>query len=100
MKNVYTSWDLDLLADKLTEQIMENWKTPFSSPAVVFTDPKTEQWFKLHWLKNKGTGNSILMNLKTLRIQQFQLHHHKAFSASEIFQVLHSMYLAGHLHNP
>ena len=71
MKNVYTSWDLDLLADKLTEQIMENWKSPFSSPAVVFTDPKTEQWFKLHWLKNKGTGNSILMNLKTLRIQQF-----------------------------
>ena len=71
MKNVYTSWNLDLLADKLIERIMENWKTPFNSPAVVFTDPKTEQWFKLHWLKNKGTGNSILMNLKTLRIQQF-----------------------------
>ncbi len=71
MKNVYTSWDLDLLADKLIEKIMKNWKTPFSSPAVVFTDPKTEQWFKLHWLKKQGAGNSILMNLKTLRIQQF-----------------------------
>ena len=71
MKNVYTSWNLDLLADNMIEKIMENWKTPFSSPAVVFTDPKTEQWFKLHWLKSKGAGNSILMNLKTLRIQQF-----------------------------
>ncbi len=71
MKNVYTSWNLDLLADKMIEKIIENWKTPFCSPAVVFTDPKTEQWFKLHWLKSKGAGNSILMNLKTLRIQQF-----------------------------
>ena len=71
MKNVYTSWNLDLLADKMIEKIIENWKTPFSSPAVVFTDPKTEQWFKLHWLKSKAAGNSILMNLKTLRIQQF-----------------------------
>ena len=71
MKNVYTSWNLDLLADKLIEKIIENWKRPFCSPAVVFTDPKTEQWFKLHWLKKQGNGNSILMNLKTLRIQQF-----------------------------
>lgn len=71
MKNVYTSWNLELLADKMIEKIMDNWKSPFSSPAVVFTDPKTEQWFKLRWLKNQGTGNSILMNLKTLRIQQF-----------------------------
>lgn len=71
MKNVYTSWDLTLLADKLIEKINESWKNPFCSPAVVFTDPKTEQWFKLIWLKNKASGNSILMNLKTLRIQQF-----------------------------
>ena len=71
MKNVYTSWDLTLLADKLIEKINESWKNPFRSPAVVFTDPKTEQWFKLLWLKNKASGNSILMNLKTLRIQQF-----------------------------
>ena len=71
MKNVYTSWDLDILADKLFEKIVENWKTPFCSPSVVFTDPKTEQWFKMHWLKKQGAGNSILMNLKTLRIQQF-----------------------------
>ena len=77
MKNVYTSWDLDLLADNMIEKIMENWKSPFSSPAVVFTDAKTEQWFKLRWLKKKsqgagkGSGQGILMNLKTLRIQQF-----------------------------
>ena len=71
MKNVYTSWNLDLLADTLIEKIIKNWTKPLSSPAVVFTDPKTEQWFKLHWLKSKGAGNSILMNLKTLRIQQF-----------------------------
>lgn len=73
MKNVYTSWDLNLLADKMIEKIMQNWKSPFSSPAVVFPDPKTEQWFKLRWLKKKsqGAGKGILMNLKTLRIQQF-----------------------------
>ncbi len=77
MKNVYTSWDLDLLADNMIEKIMEKWDSPFSSPAVVFTDPKTEQWFKLRWLKKKsqgagkGSGQGILMNLKTLRIQQF-----------------------------
>lgn len=71
MKNVYTSWDLDLLAGKMIEKIMENWKSPFSSPAVVFTDPKSEQWFKLRWLKNPAAGKGILMNLKTLRIQQF-----------------------------
>lgn len=71
MKNVYTSWNLDLLADKLIEEIMKNWTTPFNSPAVVFTDPKSEQWFKLRWLKNPATGKGILMNLKTLRIQQF-----------------------------
>ncbi len=71
MKNVYTSWDLDLLADKMIEKIRESWKNPFESPAVIFTDPKTEQWFKLHWLKNPESGKSVLMNLKTLRIQQF-----------------------------
>lgn len=71
MKNVYTSWDLDLLADKMIEKIMESWKSPFSSPAVVFTDPKTEQWFKLRWLRNPALGKGVLMNLKTLRIQQF-----------------------------
>lgn len=71
MKNVYTSWDLNLLADKMIEKIRECWKNPFESPAVIFTDPKTEQWFKLHWLKNPEAGKTVLMNLKTLRIQQF-----------------------------
>ena len=71
MKNVYTSWNIDLLADTMINKIKDNWKTPFESPAVVFTDPKTEQWFKLHWLKRNKASNSILMNLKTLRIQQF-----------------------------
>jgi len=71
MKNVYTSWDLELLADKMIERIVASWTSPFCSPAVVFTDPKTEQWFKLRWLKNKEHGKQVLMNLKTLRIQQF-----------------------------
>ena len=71
MKNVYTSWDINLLADKMIEKITECWKSPFNSPAVIFTDPKTEQWFKLRWLKNQAAGKGILMNLKTLRIQQF-----------------------------
>ena len=71
MKNVYTSLDINLLADTMMKKIQDSWKSPFSSPAVVFTDPKTEQWFKLHWLKKQNAGASILMNLKTLRIQQF-----------------------------
>ena len=71
MKNVYTSWDINLLADKMIEKITECWKSPFNSPAVIFTDPKTEQWFKLRWLRNPAVGKGILMNLKTLRIQQF-----------------------------
>ena len=71
MKNVYTSLDINLLADKMMVKIQESWKTPFDSPVVVFTDSKTEQWFKLFWLKKQGTGNSILMNLETKRIQQF-----------------------------
>lgn len=71
MKNVYTSWDINLLSDKMIEKITESWKTPFNSPVVIFTDPKTEQWFKLRWLKNQNTGKSVLLNLKTQRIQQF-----------------------------
>ena len=71
MKNVYTSWNLNLLADKMIEKIKENWTSPFCSPVVIFSDPKIEQWFKLHWLKNKKTSNSVLMNLKTVRLQQF-----------------------------
>ena len=71
MKNVYTSWDINLLADKMIEKITDCWKTPFNSPAVIFTDPKTEQWFKLRWLKKQSSGKGLLMNLKTLRIQQF-----------------------------
>ena len=43
MKNVYTSWDLNLLADKMIEKIIASWKTPFDSPAVIFTDPKRSE---------------------------------------------------------
>ncbi len=71
MKNVYTSWKPDLLADKMISQILSCWKNPFFSPAVVFTDAKSEQWFKLHWLKKAAGKNPILMNLKTMRLQSF-----------------------------
>ena len=71
MKNLYTSWDLNLLAENMISKIDENWHNPFCPPAVIFTDPKEEQWFKLYWLKNKTGRNAVLMNLKTLRIQQF-----------------------------
>ena len=71
MKKIYTSWSLELLADKLIEKIIEKWTNPFCSPALVFTDAKTEQWFKLHWLKNEKHGKSVLMNLKTMRLQPF-----------------------------
>ena len=71
MKNVYISWNLELLANKMIEKIIENWKSPFCSPVVIFSDPKIEQWFKLHWLKNQKSNNSVLMNLKTVRLEQF-----------------------------
>ncbi len=71
MKNVYISWNLELLANKIIEKIIESWKSPFCSPVVIFSDPKIEQWFKLHWLKKQKSTNSVLMNLKTVRLEQF-----------------------------
>ncbi|MCR4630124.1 MAG: exodeoxyribonuclease V subunit gamma [Treponema sp.] len=71
MKNVYTCWNLEILADKMIEKILDNWKNPFFSPAIVFTDAKSEQWFKLHWMQKASDKNPVLLNLKTMRLQSF-----------------------------
>ncbi|MBR1639894.1 MAG: exodeoxyribonuclease V subunit gamma [Treponema sp.] len=71
MKNIYSSWSLEALADRMINEIQKEWKNPFSSPAVVFTDAKLEQWFKLYWLKKNDSDKCVLMSLKTMRLQNF-----------------------------
>ena len=71
MKKVLTSWSLDALAADMIYKFRECWKNPFLSPAVVFTDAKMEQWFKLRWLRGNPSENSVMMNLKTMRLQSF-----------------------------
>ena len=71
MKKIYTCWKPEILADKMIEEILSCWKNPFFSPVIVFTDAKSEQWFKLHWLRQASGKNPVLMNLKTMRLQSF-----------------------------
>ena len=68
---IFTSLNLDLLARNMSEKIIENWKSPLLSPIVIFSNSKVEQWFKLRWIKSNETQNSILMNLKTVRLEDF-----------------------------
>lgn len=71
MENVFVSLDLNLLADDLIMKIMQEWKNPFEPPAVIFSDVKTEQWFRLRYLNNPKSGKTVLMNLEALRLQPF-----------------------------
>ncbi len=71
MENVFVSLDLDILADDMILKIMEEWKNPFEPPAVIFSDVKTEQWFRLRFLNNPESGKTVLMNLEALRLQPF-----------------------------
>ena len=70
---VYAALNLNVLADTLIEEIGKDevWPDPFSSPVVIFADGKMEQWFKLRWLKTNLEKKSVLLNLKTARLESF-----------------------------
>ena len=67
MLNIITSLSPRALADDMLQKIRDCWTDPFVSPVIVFTDSKTEQWFKLHVLENRG----VPMNLRTARLESF-----------------------------
>ena len=67
MLNIITSLSPSVLADDMLEKVINSWKNPFIAPTIVFTDSKTEQWFKLHMLSQRG----IAMNLHTARLESF-----------------------------
>lgn len=68
MKHITASLDLNLLAEKMIAEIKKQWVSPLLPPVVVFSDSKLEQWFKLRWISEK---NSVLLNLKTTRLDEF-----------------------------
>ena len=68
MKKICTSLNLNLLAEKMMDEIKSQWKPPLSPPLVIFSDSKVEQWFKLQWIQK---NSSVLLNLKTLRLEEF-----------------------------
>ena len=68
MKHIIASLDLNLLAKKMIDEIKKQWVSPLLPPVVVFSDSKVEQWFKLRWISEK---DSVLLNLKTTRLDEF-----------------------------
>ena len=68
MKHITASLDLNLLAEKMVDEIKARWGAPLLPPLVVFSDSKVEQWFKLRWISKK---DSVLLNLKTTRLDEF-----------------------------
>lgn len=68
MKHITASLDLNHLAEKMIDEIRAQWVSPLLPPVVVFSDSKVEQWFKLRWISEK---NSVLLNLKTTRLEEF-----------------------------
>ena len=68
MKHITASLDLNLLAKKMIAEIKAKWVSPLLPPVVVFSDSKVEQWFKLRWISER---NSVLLNLKTTRLEEF-----------------------------
>lgn len=70
--NLYTSYDLEKLADKMIESIIDCWKEPLNPPIVIFANRKYEQWFKLFWLKQeKNPKHKILLNLNFKNLESF-----------------------------
>lgn len=70
---------MEELGNYLINQI-KNIKYPFLTPYIIFPNNKMEQWFKKYWLKKE---NTVLMNIKCLRMLPFILSMFK--SKSEIF---------------
>lgn len=59
--------NLERLADEMIDKISDNWTDPFNAPIVIFPDFKLEQWFRLKWIKKKGS----LLNLNNCSIDKF-----------------------------
>ena len=69
MLHLKFSLNLEYLADELIKVIEGAWESPFQAPVVIFPDPKLEQWFRLYWVKKRGT----LANLNSMMIDKFLL---------------------------
>lgn len=59
--------NLENLADELIEAVSKAWKNPFEAPAVLFPDPKLEQWFRLKWVQKKKS----LVGFNSMMIDRF-----------------------------
>ncbi len=68
MLNIITSMSPIGLANDMLAKVKQCWLNPFDAPTIIFTDSKTEQWFKLHVLNNK---QNVVMNLRTARLESF-----------------------------
>lgn len=85
MKHITASLDLNLLAEKMIDEIRAQWVSPLLPPVVVFSDSKVEQWFKLRWISEK---NSVLLNLKTTRLDEFLFDLYKDSGDKMLFSLL------------
>lgn len=59
--------NLENLADVLIEAVSKAWTNPFEAPAVLFPDPKLEQWFRLKWVQKKKS----LVGFNSMMIDRF-----------------------------
>ena len=67
MLNIVTSLSLESLAQDMLTKIQATWTKPFVAPIVVFTDARTEQWFKIFTLQKQMAS----MNLNMTRLESF-----------------------------
>ena len=59
--------NLENLADEMIDAISKAWTNPFEAPAVLFPDPKLEQWFRLKWVQKKKS----LVGFNSMMIDRF-----------------------------
>ncbi len=59
--------NLENLADEMIEAVSKAWTNPFEAPAVLFPDPKLEQWFRLKWVQKKKS----LVGFNSMMIDRF-----------------------------
>ena len=55
MQHLHLKFALNLenLAGEMIDAVSKAWTNPFEAPAVIFPDPKLEQWFRLKWVQKK-----------------------------------------------
>ncbi len=59
--------NLEHLADEMIETISKIWTDPFQAPAIIFPDPKLEQWFRLRYTQKVG----VVANLNIITLDKF-----------------------------